>query len=156
MGSIEKYARMAEKIDLFKGLDPDDVRAIIKLGDRREFFNGQHIFHEGQIASNLFIVLHGQVHLYVRTELIAKCRAGDTFGEMAALTHAPHTSTAVASGDTKVFVLDEKEIAKTMSQRAAVRLLLNAIHLLSLQLETAFSHHTRLKNGLERRQPNES
>ena len=151
MSSIEKYAKLAEKVDLFQGLNGDEVRAIIKLGDRQSLPNNQPIFHEGHLATNFFVVLQGEVHLYIKAKLIAKCRAGDTFGAMEALTHAPHSSTAVTHGKTKVFVMKEKDIGERMNQGAAVRLLLNAIHILSLQLEQAFSHHLRLKRELARR-----
>lgn len=144
MSSIEKYARLARKIEIFDGLTPDEVRSVLKLGKSVKFQNNLPIFHEGQVASNLFIVLKGEVDLYIKNLLIAKCRQGDAVGVMEGLTHRPHRSTAVANGDARVFVLNDDQIGQLMGQRIAVQLLLNIIHLLSLQLESSFTHYALL------------
>ena len=139
MPQAEKYANYADRVKIFKGLQPAEVKDIIQQGSTLQFDKGKTIFHEGMLGTNLFIVLHGQVALYKKTQVIAKCDVGDTFGEMAVLNHRPRSATAAALGDTKLFTLDERQIDSILDKRVAVRILLNIIHVLSERLEIANS-----------------
>ena len=135
----DKYAKYAKRVKIFKGLQPEEVGGIIQQGATLQFEKGKTIFHEGMLGTNLFIVLHGEVALYKKTQIIAKCEVGDTFGEMAVLNHRPRSATAAAVEDTKLFTLDERQIDSILDKRAAVRILLNIIHVLSERLEVANS-----------------
>lgn len=132
-----KYQRYAEKIRIFNGLNPAEVESIIHQGKALVYREGQTVFHEGQLGSNLFIVLSGKIGIFNKTKMIAKLGVGDAFGEMAVLTHKPRTATAAAIAETRLFSLDEKEINAILEKHVAVRLLLNIIHVLSERLETA-------------------
>lgn len=135
MADIQKYERYAEKIPLFNGLMPEEVEDIIKRGKVIIARKGETIFHEGMLGSNLFIVLSGKIGIFLKNQMITKCRVGDTFGEMAVLNKKPRTATATALEESRLLCLDEKQINEIMEKRVAVRLLLNAIHLLSERLE---------------------
>jgi CRP-like cAMP-binding protein len=139
MGSEEKYRRYAEKIPIFKGFEPEDVDYILHHGKVMEFRNGQTIFHEGMLGSNVFIVLSGEVGIFRKNEMIARCKVGDAFGEMAVLNRLPRTATATAISDTRCFTMDEKELNDVLKRHIATKLLLNVIHVLSERLETANS-----------------
>lgn len=134
---IEKYRRYAEKIRIFQNLEPEEVAEILHEGKILQFREGQTIFHEGMLGSNVFIVLSGTVALRHKNHLIAKCRVGDAFGEMAVLNHGPRSATAVALEDCKCFTLDEREVKQLLTRGLGVRLLLNVIHVLSERLEKA-------------------
>lgn len=135
MNKLEKYEQYAKRIPLFKGLEAEEVGQIIKQGRTLEFRKGVTIFHEGQLGSNLFVVLRGEVSIHVHQDVIAKCAVGDAFGEMSVLNHRPHSGSAVAESDVKCFVLDEQHLNELLEQHVAVRLLLNVIHILSSYLE---------------------
>lgn len=137
MGDIEKYQKYAEKVTIFQGIDPRDVEYILKSGKVLHFREGQTVFHEGMMGTNLFVVLAGEIGIFSKNELIAKCRLGDAFGEMAVLNHKPRSATAAALTEAKLFTLDEKQINGILEKRVAVRLLLNIIHVLSERLESA-------------------
>ncbi|HPO14361.1 MAG TPA: cyclic nucleotide-binding domain-containing protein [Candidatus Hydrogenedentes bacterium] len=137
MGDESKYRRYAEKIRIFNGLIPEEVEYILHNGKILVFREGQTVFHEGQLGSNLFIVLSGKIGIFKKSKQIATCVVGDAFGEMAVLNHEPRTATAAALGETKLFTLDEKQINGLLEKHIAVRLLLNIIHVLSERLETA-------------------
>jgi len=137
MKDEEKYRKYAEKIPIFKGMQPEDVDYILHHGKIIHFQEGQTIFHEGMLGSNVFIVLGGEVGIYRKHELIAKCKVGDAFGEMAVLNQKPRAATATAMADTRCFTIDEKELNDLLKKHVATRLLLNVIHVLSERLETA-------------------
>ena len=130
-----KYRRYAEKIRIFRGLNPHML----------DYGAGQTIFHQGMLGSNLFIVFNGEVDIYNRNQLIAKCTAGDAFGEMSVLNQRPRSATAVAATEVKLFTLDESQINQILEKHASVRLLLNIINVLSERLEIANTHVAELK-----------
>jgi CRP-like cAMP-binding protein len=112
------------------------------------FQQGQTVFHEGMLGSNLFIVLSGQVGIYMKGKLIARCKVGDAFGEMAVLNRTPRCATAGALSDASLFTLDETQLNGILRKHIAVRLLLNVIHILSERLEAAnaaLAGHTHAK-----------
>ena len=131
MSDFRKYERYAKQIGLFKGLETEEVRDILHQGQSMKFQKGMTIFHEGQPGSSLFSVLSGNVGIYNGEMLIAICKAGDAFGEMSVLGHRPHSATAMAKTDVKLFTLDERELNDILHKGVAVRLLLNVIHTLS-------------------------
>ena len=135
MTDIQKYERYAEKIPLFNGLLAEEVEDLIKRGKVIIARKGETIFHEGMLGSNLFIILSGKIGIYLKNQLITKCHIGDTFGEMAVLNKKPRTATATALEESRLLCLDEKQINDILEKHVAVRLLLNAIHLLSERLE---------------------
>ncbi len=137
MSEEAKYRRYAEKIRIFNGLRPEEVESIIHQGKVLFFREGQTIFHEGQLGSNLFVVLSGKIGIFNKSKMIAQLGVGDAFGEMAVLTHRPRTATAAALSEVRLFTLDEKEINAILERHVAVRLLLNIIHVLSERLAAA-------------------
>ena len=139
MKDEEKYRKYAQKIPIFKGFEPEDVDYILHHGKIMEFRPGQTIFHEGMLGSNVFVILSGEVGIYRKNELIAKCKVGDAFGEMAVLNKQPRTATATATADTRCFTIDEKELNEVLKKHVATKLLLNVIHVLSERLESANS-----------------
>lgn len=141
MTKEDRYRKYAEKIKIFHGLTPDEVRDILHRGQILQYRHGDTVFHEGTLGSNIFVVLDGIIEIFVRNKLIARCNVGDAFGEMAVLNHRPRNATAVALSDAKLFTLDESQINSLLEQRVAVRILLNIIHILSERLELA---NTRL------------
>jgi len=58
--------------------------------------------------SKIYLLLDGEVSLLAGKKIIGKVRVGEIFGEMAALTHAPRSATAVATTDCSVIALDDK------------------------------------------------
>ncbi len=135
--SEERYRRYAETVRIFHGLQPEEVKDILKQGRTIDFRSGQTVFHEGQLGSNLFIVLKGEIAIFRKNKMIAKCVMGDAFGEMAVLNRAPRSATASALTDARLFTLDEGDMNVILDQKLAVRVLLNIIHVLSERLEAA-------------------
>lgn len=148
MDKDEKFRQYAEKIKIFNGLHPDEIAQILHQGRKIEFRTGQTIFHEGQMGSHIFIVLSGVVSLYNKDTLIAKCEAGDAFGEMSVLNHRPHCATAAADTGVRLFTIDEKQVNSILEKHVAVRFLLNIIHILSEHLEQTNSDFAQARKAV--------
>lgn len=149
---IEKYRRYAQKVRIFQNLEPEEVSEVLHHGKILQFREGQTIFHEGMLGSNVFIVLSGEVAIMHKNQVIAKCKVGDAFGEMAVLNNEPRTATATASEESRCFTIEERELKMLLDKGLGVRLLLNVIHVLSERLEksNAFIADLRRKGLLER------
>ena len=141
----DKYKRYADRVRIFNGLQPEEVEYILHHGKSLVYPEGKTVFHEGMLGSNLFIVLSGEIAIYNKTEMIAKCRAGDAFGALAVFNHKPRSATAVALQDSKLFTLDERQINEILEKHVAVRLLLNIIHVISERLEAANAWNAALR-----------
>jgi CRP-like cAMP-binding protein len=146
MSSQSKYEKYAQKVRIFNGLSASEVEYILHCGKIIHFHEGQTVFHEGMLGSNLFIVLGGKIAIYNKNRVIAKCVVGDAFGEMAVLNHKPRNATATALDDVKLFTLEEREINQILDKAVAVKLLLNIIHVLSERLEIANSWIVQLRD----------
>lgn len=137
MSDHEKYRSYAERVAIFKGLTPDEIALVIKHGKVLYFRQNQTIFHEGMLGSNLFVVLSGDVGIYRKADLIAKCKLGDAFGEMAVLNNSPRSATATALTEAKCLTLEEREINQILAQGVSNKLLINIIGMLSDRLVAA-------------------
>lgn len=71
---------------------------------------GSVICEEGDLGQDMFFILDGKVRLEMkggpRVKVLAEMGPGSYFGEMAALTGAPRTATAVAQEDSEIAVID--------------------------------------------------
>jgi len=148
MREDDKYKRYADKVRIFNGLTPQEVDYVLHQGQVLHFHEGKTIFHEGMLGTNLFVVLSGEIGIYNKNELIAKCRVGDAFGEMAVLNHKPRSATAAALTPCRLFTLEEKQINEILEKHVAVRMLLNIVHVLSERLESANAWNAALRKKL--------
>ncbi|MBX3179209.1 MAG: cyclic nucleotide-binding domain-containing protein [Candidatus Hydrogenedentes bacterium] len=146
MAAPEKLQHYASRIRIFNGLTVEEVDYILHCGKIIHFREGQTVFHEGMLGSNLFVILSGKVAIYKKKRLIAHCKVGDAFGEMAVLNQRPRSATAAAREDVKLFTLDERQINEILDKAVAVKLLLNVIHVLSERLENANHIIAQLKD----------
>jgi CRP-like cAMP-binding protein len=147
--SSDKYAKYAERVRLFKGLSTRDVEDVLHAGKIIHFHEGQTVFHEGMLGKNMFIVLSGKVALYKKNRIIAYCKVGDAFGEMAVLNRRPRSATASAAEDVKLFTIDERELKQVIRRPLGEKLLLNIIEVLSNHLENANARASELADRIE-------
>jgi len=73
---------------------------------------GEVIFRQGDAGEHMYIIQAGKVEVYLATakgeKSIAFFGAGDFFGEMAIIDHAPRSAFARAAEETRVIMLDER------------------------------------------------
>ena len=150
MMDVQKYERYAEKISIFHGLSAGEVDDLLHRGKMLVCRQGETIFHEGMLGSNLFVVLGGKVGIYIKCQIIATCHVGDAFGEMAVLNKRPRSATATALTDSRLLMLDEKQINEILEKHVAVRLLMNIVHVVSERLESANTSNVELRKALQR------
>ncbi len=135
LAKIEKYI---EKVELFQGLNPEDVAKIMTKGMTTRCVKGEVVFYEGTVGGQMYVVLGGKLGVFDKDQhLLASLHTGDTFGEMALVNKEPRSATVAALEDSRLFVLSESTFERLMTKRVAIRILFNIISTLSHRLKEA-------------------
>jgi CRP-like cAMP-binding protein len=120
----------------------DDTRYI--PGVALEFFKaagkpekvpaGKAFFSENEKArpllfmrDKMYLLLDGEVDLVARRKTIGTVRKGQIFGEMASITHAPRSASAVAKTACRVIALDDRQFHKGLQKKPDFALMLMSI-----------------------------
>jgi CRP-like cAMP-binding protein len=86
-----------ERSPLFAGLDKDQVRKAAERFDESTYLAGHGILTEGLSGPDFFIILEGEADVIVDGNVVHHLRAGDFFGEVAALDGKSRTASVKAT-----------------------------------------------------------
>lgn len=92
-----------------------DVTTTIHLFDKADnlecYSAGTTIFKEGDPRKYMYVVVEGEVDLYVNHVLVETVEAGGIFGEMALIEQDVRVASAVARTDCKLAFIDENRFS---------------------------------------------
>lgn len=102
-------------ISMFEHLNDDDRTSLASVIDEVKFAGGQTLFEAGDPGDSLFIVVRGEIELFIKDTVGQKivlhtAQPGDMFGELAMLDSGPRTATALVLVDSEVLVLDRDDL----------------------------------------------
>jgi glutaminase len=119
---------------LCAGLDPDALAKLQSLLSQQRLPAGTMIFHAGDAATEVFLLLAGEVAVSLSAEngtrrRLATLPPGSTFGELAVLGEATRTANVSAQTDVTVMTLDTAAFAQLERSEPALnaRLLHNML-----------------------------
>lgn len=92
-------------IDLFRNDD-----------DTRNFSAGEQIFREGEAGDFMYVVVEGEVDLFIHGRLVEHLGAGGVLGEMALIDQTPRSASAVASTNCRLVAIDERRFKFLVQQ----------------------------------------
>lgn len=89
---------------ILAGLPPEDVRRLLAIARRRTFRKGEVVFHRGDLAELLHLIVKGRFAVRITTQLgetamLDVLGPGETFGELALLSPGSRRSATVESLD---------------------------------------------------------
>jgi CRP/FNR family transcriptional regulator, cyclic AMP receptor protein len=118
--SASRLYKPAVALDFFKhGGKPERIAA------------GETIFAEGNkgliFRDKMYLLISGDVDLMVKKKVIASLKAGEIFGELAAIDGAPRTASAVARTACRVIGLDEKQFYAALRKKPGFALMLMSV-----------------------------
>jgi CRP-like cAMP-binding protein len=118
--SASRLYKPAVALDFFKhGGKPERIAA------------GETIFAEGKkgliFRDKMYLLISGDVDLMVKKRVIASLKAGEIFGELAAIDGAPRTASAVARTACRVIGLDEKQFYAALRKKPGFALMLMSV-----------------------------
>jgi CRP/FNR family cyclic AMP-dependent transcriptional regulator len=79
------------------------------------------------MRDKMYLLMDGSVDLVARKKVIGTVSKGQIFGEMASITHAPRSASAVAKTACKVIALDDKQFRSGLQKKPAFALMLMSI-----------------------------
>ena len=123
-----------KRSNIFRGFSADDLALVLSLGQPLSFNPGDVILREGDVGSYLYVVLDGSVSIHTGDKCLARCRAYEAFGEMAAFGKRRRSATVRAVTDLEVFLLDEAALARLLEGPGAVPFLMNVVQILCERL----------------------
>ena len=99
--------------DVLRGYSQDHVQRARK---------DETIFLAGALGQHMYVVLQGQVDIEVNGHVVDRVHPGGIFGEMALIDNHPRSGTAVATTETMLLRLDEREFIKLVGDSPAFSL----------------------------------
>lgn len=132
---------LLRRVPLFARLDPEDLQRIASTCHERVYPHGAPLMLEGDIGSELLVILEGAVRV-VRAEadgaerLIRRYQAGDHIGELAVLREGPRAATVIAEGESvRTLVIDGENLKAILRERpeAAMAMLATLAERISVQ-----------------------
>src|SRR3954471_2405662 len=100
---------------------------------------GEKIFEENERAipllrrQKMYLLLKGDVALLSGKKTIGRVRAGEIFGEMAVISDAPRSASAVAKTDCRVIALDDAEFEAALAKHPDFALMLMSVMIFRLR-----------------------
>ncbi|MEJ2643582.1 MAG: Crp/Fnr family transcriptional regulator [Gammaproteobacteria bacterium] len=120
------------KIPLFADVEEEDLQQIAAASVIRTYAKNSILITEGDRSSSLYIILDGQVRVFVSDEdgkinIVNRLGPGDYFGELSLIDDEPRSASVEAQTTCKVSILSGSFFAGYIEQRPrmAVRLLKN-------------------------------
>ena len=99
---------------------------------------GTQFFEENEKAGflkrdKMYLLMEGEVTLAAKGKVIGAVKAGEIFGEMAAISESPRSATAVAKTECRLIALDDKEFLKALAVKPEFALMLMSMMILRLR-----------------------
>jgi len=134
-----------KRVPLFSTLTLEQLASIDRLMVTRTYTTGEPIFTKGDVGSELFVVLEGEIRIHLdhegREVTLARIGPSMVLGEMAVFDEQPRSASAEASADTTVRVLRRDKLRAVVHEHPEVLLefvknLSQRIRVMNEQLES--------------------
>lgn len=116
-----------EKINIFKGLSTVDQARLLGKMELIEFQPSSVIFQQGELGHTMYIIISGKIELSTvksagEKQTLVILEEGDILGEMALLTQAPRSASAIARTDTRLFCITQSVFNEVLAENTCVSL----------------------------------
>jgi CRP-like cAMP-binding protein len=96
-----------ERSPLFAGLDREQIRSAAERFDDSTYLAGHGVLTEGLTGPDFFIILEGEADVIIDGNVVHHLRAGDFFGEVAALDGKSRTASVKATSRLRCLTLGD-------------------------------------------------
>ncbi len=109
------------RVPLFAQMTLEQLEAINQLVKEVEYLAGETILREGDVGSELFLLVEGEVQILKnwgtpQELLLTTCQGIDYFGEMAILDDEPRSATVLVSKDARLLSLEGDRLKELILQ----------------------------------------
>lgn len=129
----QRLAQIIQKINIFKGLNTDEIRQVLQVAKMRTFVQGDMIYKAGAPSDEMLIALKGQLMVTIASgEPLGSVTAGHSIGEMGVFTGQVRSATVTAALDGGGITLRKLDVEILMSRNPSmyVKVLKNIVSVL--------------------------
>lgn len=125
-----------QRATLFKYLNYQELVRVMNVTEARRFVADEHIFREGEVGDELFVVLSGRVRVHQGDAVLVELGSGEHFGEMALMDREPRSASVTAMEDTQLLVMKRRDFLGLVKHErdVAVKLLWQFLGVLTARL----------------------
>ncbi|MBI3738244.1 MAG: cyclic nucleotide-binding domain-containing protein, partial [Chloroflexi bacterium] len=124
--SMLERVLLLREVPIFADLSPEDLEQIARIAREQWYPNATALFHEGEEASMMFIIVDGQVRVLRaadgKEQVLAQRGPGDFVGEMAIIESAPRSATLITQGDVRLLAIEGETFKEILRERPEVSL----------------------------------
>lgn len=111
LASNSDYKRsLFDSLELFTGVDPDDVQELLQSCDRQDLAAGELLLSPGEKNEHVFVVLSGGLNVHVgspETPKIATMESGECVGEMSIIEDRDPSAYVIGAEATHLLVIHQ-------------------------------------------------
>lgn len=120
-GAPHVHVDMLREHALFRGLDEATLQVLSAELECDTSAPGQQLVKEGDMANDMFVIVHGEVEVLAQGRHGKVCVAllgpGDWFGEMAILETQPRSASARALSPTRLLRMTDADVHRLLAGR---------------------------------------
>jgi len=126
--SLMERILFLRRVPLFADLPPADLKQVAAIASEIVFLDGQTLAHQGELGTEMYIVVSGQVRVMMAAENqkewreVARRQPGDYVGEMAIISQEPRIATLIADGAVRALCLKQKQFEGILRERPEIGL----------------------------------
>jgi CRP-like cAMP-binding protein len=120
MASKSAKLKALGTIPLFSDCSKRELDHIMKASREITVEPGASIVEQGQMGTEAFVILDGDITVRRGGRKIADLGSGDIVGEMSLLDHGPRTATAVAESPASLLALEQNDFRKVLNNHPSI------------------------------------
>lgn len=114
-----EYVTLLRRVPLFQGLDEAALNVLARVARMQQFSRREYIFSQDDAGDAAYVIRSGKVSILLATDdgrelVINEMSAGECFGELALLTDAPRSASAVARANCELIRLPRAEFLQEL------------------------------------------
>jgi len=135
-GKIDALAHTLAGVSFFGGFTHEQLVRVAQLAEEVEADRGAVLIDQGRVGQECYVILDGEVDVYMAGEHVNTVGVGNMVGEMALVEHRPRNATVVAATPLSLVAFDNKgfrtllaempEVNRRVIETLAARLQMNA------------------------------
>ncbi len=138
----EKVPKLLKDLELFSELSDRELQDVAALAQVRKLETETTVFHEGDPADSIFVVVNGRVKIVTTSSdgkefILSVLGAGQVFGEMGLLEEAPRSASVSTITEVELLVIKHDDFDNLLTDKPGISRKLMAI--LSRRLRRANS-----------------
>lgn len=132
---MQDIHEILRQIDFFQNFSRSEIDSIVDCGAWVHAGTGERIITEGETDLFLYILIRGQVNVVKNGKVLAVLKAGDSFGEIAALAGSPRTAHVITKEDCYCLRFDPFQINQ-METKLQLRFVKKILYTMAARLAT--------------------